>query len=450
MDGLMQKVRNMCRLVADGHHDRRATAMKGLCSREPCTGTVEIPREPAASTYWLDIHERSETRAVTIADGSKLVFGSRAPSDVILDDPTVSSVHCRVRCEKGRLFVEDAGSRNGVFVGSARVQRAELGPGAFFVLGRVSVTVRSKDDVVSSQEAEPPIPGLIGSSPCMLDLGRQVRRLAQLSMPVVVRGETGTGKELVARALHSLGPRASKPFVAVNAAALPRDLAEDELFGHERGAFTGAHARRLGAFLEAQGGTLFLDEVGELDLDVQVKLLRVLEQREVRPLGGAVTYAVDVRLVAATWSPLEHMIQEGKFREDLYHRLAVATVSVPPLRERRGDIAALAEHFLRDRQEELGPKSLSSRALACLMAAPWSGNVRELRNVMTRAAVISSGEVIGTSDIAKAMQEQPAVRTRMTAQAARALVIASDGNIARAARRCGVPRSTFRGWLGES
>ncbi len=424
--------------------------MRGLARHEPSTGTVEIPREPRASMYWLDVNEERQLRAVTIAEGSRLVFGSRPPSHVILNDPTVSSMHCAVRCTDGRLFVEDLGSRNGLFVGSARVRQAELEPGSFFVLGRVSVVVRRDESTPDASDVEEPIPGLIGSAPCMLRLAKEVRRMAQLSFPVVVRGETGSGKELVARALHDLGPRAQQPFVAVNAAALPRELAEAELFGHERGAFTGAHVRRAGAFLDAQGGTLFLDEVGELSHEVQVKLLRVLEQREVRPLGSSMNIAIDVRVVAATWAPLERMVQEGRFREDLYHRLAVATVCVPPLRERRADIPRLAERFLREREADVGHKTLSPSALACLLGEGWSGNVRQLRNVVTRAAVVSEGEMIGSSDVSRALRDVPTNRTRMSGPAARALVAACDGKIALAARRCGVPRSTFRGWLEEA
>ena len=182
---------------------------------------------------------------------------------------------------------------------------------------------------------------------------------------------------------------------------------------------------------------------------MQVKLLRVLEQHEVRPLGSGATIPVDVRIVAATWAPLERMVQEGRFREDLYHRLAVATVCVPPLRERRADIPRLIDHFLRERRADVGHKTLSPSALACLVGEAWSGNVRQLRNVVTRAAVVAEGEVIGGSDVARALRDQPTTRTRMSGRAARALVAACDGKIALAARRCGVPRSTFRGWLDE-
>lgn len=422
--------------------------MRGLMAREPSTGTVEIPRDPGAPLYRLDLSEGAQRKTLTIAEGMRLVLGSRAPCDVIVEDPTVSSRHCRLACSDGRLTVEDLGSRNGLVVGSARVKRAELGPGSFFLAGRVLVAVRAGDCASTSGEVEP-LPGIIGRSEPMLQLARDVRRLACLRFPVVIRGETGSGKELVARALHQMGPRAEGPLVAVNAAALPRELAESELFGYERGAFTGAYGRHEGAFVQADHGTLFLDEVGDLSPEIQVRLLRALEQSEVRPLGGSKATSVDVRVIAATWAPLEAMVVHGRFREDLYHRLAVATVIVPPLRDRRVDIPDLARHFLREATSDADTKTLSIGAIARLVAERWPGNVRQLKNVVTRAAVASSGEMIGSEDIAKCMGEQPVAGQRMTRRAARALVAACGGSVSAAARRSGVPRSTFRGWIGE-
>ncbi len=215
--------------------------------------------------------------------------------------------------------------------------------------------------------------------------------VAPTGTPVLVTGESGTGKELVARALHELGANPHGPFVAVNCGALPRELAESELFGHERGAFTGAAARRAGWFEEASGGTLVLDEIGELPLDLQPKLLRVLESGRLRRVGGVGEIAVRVRVVATTLRDLEGEVQRRTFRPDLYYRLAGICVRLPPLRERRGDIPRLAAHFLSEIEPEVGERQIDPIALSTLGAADWPGNVRELRNVIRRAAILTGG-----------------------------------------------------------
>src|SRR5271156_1772550 len=221
----------------------------------------------------------------------------------------------------------------------------------------------------------------------MRRLADQVRRLAQHALPVLIAGESGTGKELIARALHAEGPRRAKPFVAINVTALPRELVESELFGHERGAFTGAHVRRQGAFAEAQGGSLFLDEIGDLPLEAQPKILRALDGYEVRRVGGAGSgRRPDVRVVAATHARLEQRVNRGEFRRDLYHRLECFVVHVPPLRERRGDIGVIARELLRQLASDVGTRQLTASAIARLAVHNWPGNVRELRNVLCRAA----------------------------------------------------------------
>ncbi len=236
---------------------------------------------------------------------------------------------------------------------------------------------------------------IIGDDPGLRAALARTALVAPTGTPVLVTGESGTGKELLARALHDLGPNPTGPFVAVNCGALPRELAESELFGHERGAFTGAAARRAGWFEEASGGTLVLDEIGELPLDLQPKLLRVLESGRLRRVGGAGEIAVRVRVVAMTLRDLEGEVQRRTFRPDLYYRLAGICVRLPPLRERRGDIAGLAEHFLREIEPEVGERQLEAIALATLTAADWPGNVRELRNVIRRAAILTSGRADG-------------------------------------------------------
>ena len=249
---------------------------------------------------------------------------------------------------------------------------------------------------------------IVGSSPSLQEVLRQVRKVAPQKTTVLVEGESGTGKELVARALHELSPRASLPFVAVNCGAIPSELIESELFGHVKGAFTDATRDRKGLAAEADGGTLFLDEVGELPLSLQVKLLRFLQEEEVRPVGSERTRRVDVRVVAATARDLGAAVAQGRFREDLYYRLNVVALRLPPLRERPEDVAALAAHFLARfarLRPELGQLALSPETLEALCAHRWPGNVRELEHVVERAVVLAEGSLIREEDLPDAIRE---------------------------------------------
>jgi transcriptional regulator with GAF, ATPase, and Fis domain len=253
---------------------------------------------------------------------------------------------------------------------------------------------------------------IIGDDPALKAALARAALVAPTGTPVLVTGESGTGKELIARALHELGPNPGGPFVAVNCGALPRELAESELFGHERGAFTGASARRAGWFEEASGGTLVLDEIGELPLDLQPKLLRVLETGRLRRVGGAGEIGVRVRVVAMTLRDLHGDVARRCFRDDLYYRLAGFCLRLPPLRERRGDIPLLAAHFLREIAGEVGERQLDSSAMAALSSAVFPGNVRELRNTIRRAAILSSTRSDGRID-AEALELAPASAFRL-------------------------------------
>ena len=244
-------------------------------------------------------------------------------------------------------------------------------------------------------------PSLIGQAPAMQEVFRSIGRLARSSITVLITGESGTGKELVARALHQHGPRANKPFVALNTSAIASELLESELFGHERGSFTGADARRIGRFEQADGGTLFLDEIGDMSTALQTRLLRVLAESEFYRVGGQTSVSVDVRVIAATNQDLARAVEEGRFREDLYHRLNVIRINTPPLRQRRQDIPMLLGHYLEDAAQELDvpAKSLNSEAMEILQGYDWPGNVRQLVNATRRMTVTAPGGVIAAIDI---------------------------------------------------
>jgi DNA-binding NtrC family response regulator len=298
---------------------------------------------------------------------------------------------------------------------------------------------------------------IIGSHPAMVELYKLVSRVAGTKSSVLIAGESGTGKELIARTIHEASPRSDRPFVAVNCTSLSETLLESELFGHVKGAFTGAIERRPGLFLEANRGTVFLDEVGDMSLSMQAKLLRVLQEEEVKPVGGNETIPVDVRVVAATHQDLEALVRAGRFRMDLYYRLHVVAFHVPPLRERREDIPILAEHFLREyaRRSNRVLRGFSPRAMDALLAHHWPGNVRELENVVERAVALAPGSRVEESDLpdklivrARTAAPEPRAESRATLdEVARGYVLQVldqvGGNKSEAARILGIPRRTL-------
>jgi DNA-binding NtrC family response regulator len=279
------------------------------------------------------------------------------------------------------------------------------------VLRALGRAVSSSDSGESEEPAEPcALPGVMGRSAPMRELAVLVRRIAQTDSTVLVLGETGTGKERVARAIHALGQRSSHRFLAVNCAAIPAELLESELFGHARGAFTGAVRDRAGLFEEADQGTLFLDEIGDLRLSLQAKLTRAIEERAIRRLGESRERNIDVRLVTATHRDLEAMVGSGTFREDLWYRLNVAVVRIPPLRERREDIALLAAHFLKERAGMIPDRRLTGFApgtLAALTEHAWPGNVRQLRSAVERACIVASGPLLEVDDLPEEIRRGP-------------------------------------------
>ena len=297
---------------------------------------------------------------------------------------------------------------------------------------------------------------IIGESPVMKEIFDVVQQVAPTRATVLVLGESGTGKELIAKALHQLSPRAKQPFVTVHCAALAPTLLESELFGHERGAFTGAHERRIGRFEQAQGGTLFLDEIGEIDATIQVKLLRFLGERTFERVGSNKTLSSDVRLVAATNKNLEELVKAGKFREDLFFRLRVVEIELPPLRERTGDLPLLAQGFLREFAKENGKavNDFTADALQLLMNYAWPGNVRELRTAIEHAVVLCRGEKIAARDLPPSVRAERTAETQLlqrndltVKEAEKQLVMRAlketDGNRTRAAKKIGMSRRTF-------
>ena len=293
--------------------------------------------------------------------------------------------------------------------------------------------------------------GIIGDSPALRSIFETVRRVARTDVTVLISGESGTGKELVARAIHAQSPRRLRPFIAINCGAIPENLVESELFGHEKGSFTGAHAQRKGRLELAEGGTVFLDEIGDLTPAIQVKLLRVLQERQLEHVGGRELIPLDVRVLAATNRDIQRLTHAGQFREDLYYRLAVVTIPIPPLRERPDDLKALAAHFLERfaTEYQLRPRPFAPEALDALLAHPWPGNVRELENRIKRAVILAQGRRITAADLDLG---GPTAAASLTLKAARndaerrVLLEAlrrSQGNISRAAKAIELSRPAF-------
>ncbi len=320
--------------------------------------------------------------------------------------------------------------------------------------------------------AEPDFHGLEGTSPAMQALIDRIQRIAQADGPVLISGESGTGKDLVARAIHAESARSDQPFLAVNCAGVPADLLESEFFGHAAGAFSGAEKARPGLFREADGGTLFLDEIGEMPIALQAKLLRALQDGRIRPVGADREHRVDVRLIAATNVDLPDKVASGEFREDLYYRLEAFQLSLPPLRERDDDLELLAMRFLARfaAARERPARRLSDRALAAMKRYPWPGNVRELRNAMERAVTFCDGEDVQPEHLPERVRKPSAAKTSSTAELPAAVLEGDmlpsltqlrqryvhyvlervDGNKRRAAALLGVGRRTLYRWLEET
>ncbi len=324
---------------------------------------------------------KMESPALTIGKGNDV--------DIRLTDPAISRRHLEVAATADGLLVRDLGSRNGTWLGGCRIAEATLIQDVTLSFGQTSMAVRLADGALDLEVVDrSDFGGALGASIAMRHVFALLERAAKSNVTVLLEAESGCGKEVLAYALHTESTRRDEPFVAVDCASLPENLIESELFGHERGAFTGAIASRAGAFERAHNGTIFLDELGELPMEQQAKLLRVLEKREIRRVGGSKTIPIDVRVIAATNRRLAEAVRRREFREDLYYRISVIRVVVPPLRDRKEDIPALAQHFLsRIRGADA---QVPADLVQVLLAHPWPGNVRELRNVVERWATFES------------------------------------------------------------
>jgi two-component system, NtrC family, response regulator AtoC len=413
--------------------------------------------------YELNVFSASGAATYALAPGAHLVVGRGDDADIPIDDVAISRKHA-VFHGGPPVTVEDLGSSNGTFMSPAaggdgkaqtadnrriKVTKNEVADGDSVFFGAAVVVVRKKKVAVAPERSA------VVRAPSMLRLYEEAARAAKSTLPILVLGETGVGKDVLARTIHDESPRAKAPFVAFNCAALSESLAEAELFGHEKGAFTGAQSTRAGLFEAAEGGTVFLDEIGELPLATQAKLLRTLESGEVTRVGSAKAIKVDVRFVSATNRDLERDSAGGRFRRDLYFRVNGLTLRIPPLRERKEEIAELARRFLATAATKMAiasPPRISAEALSALDAHAWPGNVRELRFVMERALVSSAGapEILAKHlglDSSGASGGAPSSSRDATTNATREQVIDAlekcDGNQTRAAELLGVSRRTL-------
>lgn len=365
---------------------------------ESSTRTILRPRSAPAGVRAVVVAGPSTGAG---AVGKKITLGRSRVADVAISDFTVSEFHVEISAHEGGIDVRDLDSWNGTYFEGARVGRAVVPRGATLSIGESAIRVDVAAELQPSSPVRDSFRALLGKSTAMRELFALLERLAPTDLAVFIEGPTGSGKELVARALHDDSARAAGPFVVLDCAALPANLAESVLFGHTTGAFTGAVEPRMGVFEAGNGGTVFLDEVGDLPLDLQPKLLRLLESRQVTRLGENKPRPVSVRLLSATWRDLRRMVNQGMFRDDLYYRLAQTRLVLPSLVERREDIELLAADFLRRLPREAScARSLSREALAELAKRDYPGNVRELKNVVERAAYMCDGPVIRPQDLA--------------------------------------------------
>ncbi len=390
-------------------------------------------------------------RVFVVEPGEPIVLGRGDEADILVDDTRASRRHAEITLRDGRLWVRDLGSRNGTKVAGAVLKNEELAVsrGDEIVIGPTRITVVALPAVSAAADES-----IVVEDGRMKELIALAERLAAVPTPVLIHGETGAGKELFAELLHQRGPRSKGPLIRLNCAAVPESLLESELFGHERGAFTGATEKKRGFLELADHGTLFLDEVGDLPLAMQAKLLRALETQRVQRVGGREELSVDVRFVCATHRDLGAMVEAGTFRKDLYYRIAGFVIEVPPLRERRAEIGPLAARFVQRFAAKLGQAAppIAADALSCLEAHSWPGNVRELKNAVEHAVVLAGAAPVGKGHLPRSvvegaqsagssMRDQVDVAERAAIERA---LSAAGGHRARAAEILGISKRTLQ------
>jgi transcriptional regulator with GAF, ATPase, and Fis domain len=432
-------------------------------SEQPSDVTTQVMDQPAKLEYpriEMVVTEGPDMGLRRALDPAGMRIGTAASNEFPLKDRTVSRFHCEVRIAGNVARLVDSGSTNGTFVDGVRVRDAELSAGSKVRLGATVLSVfASGERALVDLSPRHSFGDVLGVSVEMRRLYAILEKIAPTDTTILIQGETGAGKELVARAIHDSSARANQPFVVVDCGAIAENLIESELFGHVRGAFSGAVSDRRGLFEEADGGTLFLDEIGELPPALQPKLLRVLERFEVRRVGSNTSKRVDVRIVAATNRPLAENVNAGTFREDLYYRIAVVELLLPPLRARREDIPLLAQHFFR---RYAGDKeSMPKELLSSLSSRAWPGNVRELRNFIERSVSLGFSPAVPSQmlvrDAAHATRLEEVVPSHLPLKDARlvwteqfeilyvkALLEKTSGNVTRAAELAGVNRRSLQ------
>jgi len=380
--------------------------MKKFPDFVPPTKVTYLDRGPTLHLRRCTLASLDDATQEWSFDKEEIRIGSMDDNDVVLSDDTVSRYHCKIVQEDNGYVLIDERSTNGTFINKVRVREAFLKSGSIVSVGQSQLRFNALEEevqIVPSRNDR--CAGLIGGNSRMREIYAIIEKIAPTATTVVIDGETGTGKEVVAQAIHSLSPRSRNDLVVFDCGAVPPNLIESELFGHEKGSFTGAMMTRQGLFEQADGGTLFLDELGELPLDLQPKLLRALEQREVRRVGSTKASKVDVRIIAATNRNLEEEVRAGRFRQDLFYRLSVVRLHLPALRERADDIPPLVNHFLetgaynRMSGGEQRVSTVSRDAIIALQTYPWPGNVRELVNVIERAVSFCDSQVLQASDL---------------------------------------------------
>ncbi len=352
-------------------------------------------KELHAETLEFTIRSPNRRKKVLQSSKNRISFGSGNENDFQIDDPFVSRRHCRIDYLSIDPLLIDLGSTNGILLDGEPIDKVTLPRKSLMTIGKTMIAIRrlEKCEKIAAVNVEK-MGGLIGVSDSMKEIFALILRVAPTEATICITGESGTGKELVACSIHDMSDRKGEPFVAINCGAIPPTIIESELFGHERGAFTGAASTHRGVFEQANGGTLFLDEIGEMPPDLQTRLLRTLETRTIRRIGGHRDIPVDVRIIAATNQDLKKRVAESRFREDLFFRLYIIPIHIPPLRERRDDIEHLANYFVRYFAKKGKTQTISSRAMAQLMTHSWPGNVRELKNTIQRAVIMNDGGTI--------------------------------------------------------